>query len=384
MGRMIRVSVLAIASMLVACGGGGGDGGGGGGGGDDSGPEGDGGSDPGADAAAPCPVAEVTAVDEAGGADTAALDRAEYDYAPAVMLEDGVYRMWWCGGVAGDHILYAEASDLDGPWHAHGSDVADSYDDVFQPTGDTGDFDGTHTCDPSVIVVDGTYYMYYGGYPLPGEGDTTRLGLATSADGMAWTRANGGAPLFVPAGDYTDVPNAYGLGQPSATYVDGHVYLSFTDTTAEGANAVNGAGQFVVRSPDPGFGSDVEELTEDGFAPYEGTTTRPYSFTEAFSPDWLYADTLGMFVVAVDGTPDVIELRFFDRDLALVTSEQIDFSWSEGPGLVHRPDGHLPEPAACGELGVDLMRAVGATISEWDLAHAGATVTAPDACDCSR
>ncbi len=62
------------------------------------------------------------------GSNNAALVRASYDYAPSVM-HDGAYRMWWCGGIAGDHILYAEASSLDGPWHAHGSTQPNGYDD---------------------------------------------------------------------------------------------------------------------------------------------------------------------------------------------------------------------------------------------------------------
>ena len=63
---------------------------------------------------------------------------------------DGKYRMWWCGGVAGDHILYSESQNFDGPWSLPKS--------VFQPTGNGKDFDGLHTCDPSVIRVRGIYY----------------------------------------------------------------------------------------------------------------------------------------------------------------------------------------------------------------------------------
>jgi hypothetical protein len=132
------------------------------------------------------------------GSDSPTLVRPAYDYAPSVM-HYGVYRMWWCGGVAGDHILYAEADRLDGPWHARGSHVSGTFDDVFQPTGDHTDFDGTHTCDPSVVRVHGTYYMYYGGYPSTADGDTTRIGVASSEDGLRWARMNDGRPIVVPA-----------------------------------------------------------------------------------------------------------------------------------------------------------------------------------------
>jgi hypothetical protein len=65
-----------------------------------------------------------------------------YNYAPAILL-DGRYRMWWFGqppdqAVAGDHILYAESSSLDGPFTSQDGSAA--FDIVFSGTG-TGTFD---------------------------------------------------------------------------------------------------------------------------------------------------------------------------------------------------------------------------------------------------
>ena len=73
-------------------------------------PDGGGDAAPGNDCGAPTYVASG-----ARGSDNPAYaNGATYDYSPSVML-DGVYRMWWCcgstsGGVAGDHICYAEAT----------------------------------------------------------------------------------------------------------------------------------------------------------------------------------------------------------------------------------------------------------------------------------
>jgi hypothetical protein len=224
------------------------------------------------------------------------VNGASYDYSPSVML-DGVYRMWWCcgstsGGVAGDHICYAEASSLDGPWHAHGNGTANTHDEVFHGTGNLGDFDGTHTCDPSVIrVEDGTYYMYYGGLAENAPSSWTRIGVASSPDGFNWTRLNGGKAIIDAARDpnANNLPNKYGAGQPSVTEVDGLFYLIHTDTTGLGGNQGNGAGQYVLRSADPTFQNSVEELTSTGFVAKGSVPTTKYSLLEAFATDWQYS-----------------------------------------------------------------------------------------------
>ena len=71
---------------------------------------------------------------------------------------DGKYRAWWCGstGIGGDSIIYGEADSPSGPWTPGQM--------VFQYSNVPGTFDRVHTCDPSVIRVNGTYYMYYAGY----------------------------------------------------------------------------------------------------------------------------------------------------------------------------------------------------------------------------
>jgi predicted GH43/DUF377 family glycosyl hydrolase len=50
--------------------------------------------------------------------------------------------------------------------------------------GATGDWDGVDTLNPSVVVRDGTYYNFYSGF----DGKTWHTGLATSGNGLEWTR----------------------------------------------------------------------------------------------------------------------------------------------------------------------------------------------------
>ena len=317
------------------------------------------------------------------GGDAPAMVRPSYDYVPSV-LHDGLYRMWWCGGVAGDHILYAEASSLDGPWHSHGSSVAGTVDDVFQPTGNTADFDGIHTCDPSVIRVDGVYYMYYGGYPLTGDGETTRIGVAKSSDGMSWERLHGGKPIVVPATDYHVAVNKYGAGQPSVTYVDGFFVLIFTDTTGLDINPGNGAGQFVLRSKDPTFQAGVEELQAGGFQPYDAAKHTAHKLLESFSVDWQYIDAIDAYAIASHTAGGKTRLHLFDKSLTSSLGEvEIAGSWTEGPGIVSRPDRHAIPSGKCGQVPIDIMRSVGPGGPEtWDLAHDGADLVTSLECDC--
>ncbi|EPX58187.1 hypothetical protein D187_004224 [Cystobacter fuscus DSM 2262] len=326
------------------------------------------------------PEAQAATVSNYRGGNTPVYSRTSYDYVPSVM-QDGVYRMWWCGGIAGDYILYAEADSLSGPWHARGSTAANSHDIVLRPTGNASQFDGIHVCDPSVIRVDTTYYMYYGGY---GDGTgTTMIGVASSPDGFNWTRLNGGRPIVVPARDYRTVPNQYGAGQPSVTHVNGKFYLIFTDSTGHAVDG-NGGGQFVLRSSDPTFQTGVEELTATGFAPTSSANHTRYSLLGAFSVDWQYVDANDTFAVAVDGpTSSATRVFLFNSTL----SQQVDQfdiagTWTEGPAIVSRPDKHAVASATCGTVPVDVLRSVGPGGPDtWNLARGGVDLLTGRTCD---
>lgn len=158
--------------------------------------------------AIPAPATLTTANFRESGVIVSGGQPAPYNYAPTVM-ENGGYRVWWCSQVPGvgpgDDILYAAAPAADGPYAAEGGAPAVP---VF--TGQPGAFDGVHTCDPSVIKVGSTYYLYYTG----AAGDHARgnaIGVASSADGFAWRRENDGKPI-VTASEAVHRDNAYGAG----------------------------------------------------------------------------------------------------------------------------------------------------------------------------
>lgn len=306
----------------------------------------------------------------AGGGD------AVYNYGPTVLAEGGRYRMWWCSqlGIAappGDDILLAESASIDGPFGTAAP--------VF--SGSATGFDAMHTCDPSVIKVGGIYYLYYTGAPAGDHAHGNAIGLATSTDGRAWTRANGGHPIITPARQVSN-HNVYGAGQPAALYLDGWFYLMFTDTSGREVDH-NGAGQFVLRSTDPAFRTGLQTLTDGGFRDTSTTTDRLRSVVDAFSADWMWVDALAAFAIAHE-TADGTTLTFWDKDFRGQHYQPLVVRgpWQEGPGLVRRADGHAPTRVddPCGQVSVDLVRATRDEAAPTDLMHFGLDIVGIDAC----
>lgn len=155
-------------------------------------------------------------------------DQHKVDYAPTIMYENGKYRMWWCGeGSANnyDDILYSEYTSQSGSWTSPAT--------VLYRTGGQ---EGTSTCDPSVIKVGSTYYMYYGSDQHDAIIDPNKIGkngqifLATSSNGTNWTKYGGSQPSPIISFSPSECSggNCYGIGQPSAIYINNHYYLYYT------------------------------------------------------------------------------------------------------------------------------------------------------------
>nr|WP_132125144.1 family 43 glycosylhydrolase [Actinocrispum wychmicini] len=307
-----------------------------------------------------------------GNVVAAAGENAQYNYAPSLMADGGRVRMWWCSQLVsapppGDDVLYAEAPAPNGPFDAGRA--------VFSGSGNG--FDARHTCDPSVLRVNGTYYLYYTGASTDHSGNA--IGVATSTDGVTWARANGGRPV-VSSSYEVSRGNPYGAGQPSVVFLDGWYYLLFTDTNGRAAGP-NGAGQFVLRSPDPMFASGVESLGDHGFRPGMG---RDRTIVDAFSADWMWVAALNSFAIAheADGGTSI---TFWNRDFTANPYQPVLVAgpWEEGPGLVRRPDGHAPvDPRnPCGRIPVDLVRATRDRAEPTDLQHFGLTLNNPWSCE---
>jgi predicted GH43/DUF377 family glycosyl hydrolase len=83
----------------------------------------------------------------------------------------------------------------------------DAADPVLGPTTSTVG-DGDDVDDPTVVKVGTTYDMWYTGFPE--DGGASAIFLATSADGVNWTRANGGNPVLQGTAGAFDANGVYG------------------------------------------------------------------------------------------------------------------------------------------------------------------------------
>ncbi|USX48952.1 beta-xylosidase [Lentzea sp. HUAS12] len=290
---------------------------------------------------------------QSGGTVIAGAGDAPYNYAPAVMVDGDRVRAWWCSQLSaappgGDDILYSEGPAVGGPFSTAVP--------VFSGSG--GSFDAMHTCDPSLIKIGDTYFMYYTGAARDNHANGSSVGVASSKDGVSWTRENGGQALLGPAGDNIR-ENTYGAGQQSAVYLDGWVYLMFTDTTGL-ASHQNGAGQYVLRSQDPTFTKGVEALGTQGFKPVTSNNSpRTRSVVEAFSADWMWIEAAGSFAIAHE-TDAGTTITFWNRDFTRHPFESVVIPgpWKEGPGLLRTPQGHaVVDPRdPCGRVAIDVLR----------------------------
>ena len=125
---------------------------------------------------------------------------------PTVLIDgEGTYHMWYEGN--NEEIGYAE-SENGTTWSK------DENNPVFQPTG--SGWENQRVEDPSVLLDDGTYYMWYSGKKSGGGSD---IGLATSDDGVYWMR-NANNPIVSTISTL-----------PSATY-DGATYRLWGNQSA--------------------------------------------------------------------------------------------------------------------------------------------------------
>ncbi len=136
-------------------------------------------------------------------------------YAPEVLFENGIYKMWYGGGGADikDRIHYAES--VDGiNWIKKGA-VVEAPSPHFNAN------------DPTVVKVGGKYYMYM----TISESDLLdRIYLATSLDGLTWTM-----PIKVLEGGPYAWNSRY-VARPTVIYDNGIFKMWYDTTSGTGYN----------------------------------------------------------------------------------------------------------------------------------------------------
>jgi len=313
------------------------------------------------------------------------------NYDPSVIYENGTYRAYWlgqCCGLFGDHILYAEATSMAGPWHAHNSTApfqvvfggTGQYESDFNAGLDVGDptpieagstsytFDGLDTGDPSVMKVSGTYYMYYCGAHIPtGSNGPGAIGVASSPDGLTWTRMNGGKPIVTP---HNPSRNVYGACDASVTYANGKYYMIYEDTTGA-ASLSNGAGQYLIRSTDPTFQQNAEIFTGSGFVPLTAATKTSYILFNGLNDDIQYVPAWNDFLIDAHSSLNMEHILLFDSNFKLIAGAATDdnnplviapSAWvSSGPGIVSTADSRQAIMKDANTISIDILRSVGIT-----------------------
>jgi sucrose-6-phosphate hydrolase SacC (GH32 family) len=141
-----------------------------------------------------------------------------YDQAVAghgtVLLEDGLYKLWYHAiGDLGAIIAYATSPDGI-HWTKQGPVLVGAPD-----RWDTG------LWGPSVLKVDGRYWMWYS---ASGPGFPISIGLATSRDGVAWKRV-GDRPVI------TDPESVHNFGDPHVIFERGLYRMWLGDFSADRA-----------------------------------------------------------------------------------------------------------------------------------------------------
>jgi predicted GH43/DUF377 family glycosyl hydrolase len=119
-------------------------------------------------------------------------------YMPSVIYHESAFHMWYCGatGDVSDYIPWKEeigyASSSDGKsWTKHASNPVL---EVNTP----GSWDDSYVGGPTVLFHDAIFHMWYYGWG-PTSGNVYQIGYATSADGISWDRSDLN-PVLTPSG----------------------------------------------------------------------------------------------------------------------------------------------------------------------------------------
>ncbi|MBE7558132.1 hypothetical protein HS125_03965 [bacterium] len=171
--------------------------------------------------------------EKAAGAPLLTGDGSGFDalsvFDPAVLVDNGLYHMWFIAMDASTNPTIGHAVSSDGiHWGSR---------ELALTRGPQGAFDYFTVSDPVVVKVGDVFYMWYSGRNGPtNKGDPTnvlRVGLATSTDGIRWEKhgvvLNPGVP-----GDF-DEWLAYG---PEIRYTSGLFAMYYTGQNYAGVTQI--------------------------------------------------------------------------------------------------------------------------------------------------
>ena len=134
---------------------------------------------------------------------------SDYTTSPRILLVNGEYRMWFSGGGRPGNNGIGYATSTDGvSWTEHSGPVLTH--------GSAGDWDSVSVALGSVLWNGTIFKMWYRG-TNPTTYQTGAVGLATSTDGVQWTKFSGNPVLKATSVDQEYISNPYVL-KPVQTY----------------------------------------------------------------------------------------------------------------------------------------------------------------------
>lgn len=250
--------------------------------------------------------------------DAYAADGLQVGY-PSVLVDEGVYKMWYFEVDASYFAQIAYATSSDGQrWTKHGA--------VLSPTFFA---EGDNVAYPSVVRVGQTYWMWYDGF----DGATYRIFAATSPDGTNWTKA--GVVLDVgPMGSQ----DAASLAYPFVLDVNGTFHMWYTGLTsfsppenaaimlATSTNGLNWTKVGVVLSPG-GEGSLDSYNAFAGSVVQDGST-----FGMVYAGETAYKTSQLLYAVSTDGVQ-------WEKMGVALASDSLREAYLAQPDLLIQPDG---------------------------------------------
>lgn len=140
---------------------------------------------------------------------------------------DGEMYMTYFGGSDGEVMSMGLVSSaaLDGDWAFEASNP------ILTPTDDPDAWDAAVSAGPAVVYTGEQFLMWYTGVDTAG---VARIGLATSADGVAWTKSDAN-PVFEPNPGGWD---PLGVQNPAVVKYNDVYHMWYSGTTEAGALAI--------------------------------------------------------------------------------------------------------------------------------------------------
>ncbi|THF66750.1 hypothetical protein E7T06_20580 [Deinococcus sp. Arct2-2] len=273
-----------------------------------------------------------------------------YSYAPSVMVEGQTEHIWTChnrdSGVIKDYIYYTK--------RVNGAVVSS----VPVLEASAAGWDKVHVCDPSVVKANVTYNSTAYSYVMFYLGNDAECSCHNSI-GVAVAQSVEGPWIKYPSPivtfPFADT-NLWGVGQPSATSVDGNgrFLLFYSEGDTEGRGYRRDINLSNLNSPSIGA---AVRVTDAGLSRSDGATGQFTSFDVTYDPsrDRFYAVleqypfsnvypnyiTSNLQVVSIEGS-SIWNGGGTWRAEGLLTPSTTGFDRNHNAGLKRTPSGTLP------------------------------------------